>query len=139
MDTVTTVEAVTQWLTWITEVERQQPLWQQLEHPNEQYHLHLEATYLAQLTQYHEEEAAAEGGGSTDQDTHMPDAGHNLAESGIDIRSTTPPRRGWQSLHWSGVVKSYWTVVEEISSSNVNVGGEHPQAFPKHLKRIFML
>ena len=38
-------------------------------------------------------------------------------------RSTTPPRRGWQSLHWSGVVKSYWTVVEEISSSNVNVGG----------------
>ena len=84
-DTVTTVEAVTQWLTWITEVERHQPLWQQLEHPNEQYHLHLEATYLAQLPQYHEEEAAAEGGGSSDQDTHMPDADHNLAESGIDI------------------------------------------------------
>ena len=38
-------------------------------------------------------------------------------------RSTTPPRRGWQSLHWSGVVKSYLIVVEVISSSNVNVGG----------------
>ena len=25
-------------------------------------------------------------------------------------------------LHWSGVVKSYWIVVEVISSSNVNVG-----------------
>ena len=37
-------------------------------------------------------------------------------------RSTTPPRRGWQSLHWSGVVKSYLIVVEVISSSNVNVG-----------------
>ena len=30
----------------ITEVERHQPLWQQLEHPNAQYHFHLEATYL---------------------------------------------------------------------------------------------
>ena len=48
-DTVTTVTAVTQWLTWITEVEMHQPLWQQLEHPNAQYHLHLEATYIAQL------------------------------------------------------------------------------------------
>ena len=47
--TVTTVKAVTQWLTWITEVEMHQTLRQQLEHPNEQYHLHLEATYTAQL------------------------------------------------------------------------------------------
>ena len=42
-DTVTKVTAVTQWLTWITEVEMHQTLWQQLEHPNAQYHLHLEA------------------------------------------------------------------------------------------------
>ena len=85
MDTVPTVAVVTQWLTWITEEEKHQPLWQQLEHPNEQYNLHLEATYIAQLTQYHEEEAAAEGGGCSDQDTHMPDAGLNLAESDIDV------------------------------------------------------
>ena len=65
-DTATTVEAVTQWLTWITEVERHQPIWQQLEHPNEHYHLHLETTYLAQLPQYHEEEAAADEDGSSD-------------------------------------------------------------------------
>ena len=38
-------------------------------------------------------------------------------------RSTTPPRRGWQSLHWSGVAKGYMIAVEVISSSNVNVGG----------------
>ena len=38
-------------------------------------------------------------------------------------RSTTPPRRGWQSLHWSGVAKSYEIAVEVISSSDVNVGG----------------
>ena len=37
-------------------------------------------------------------------------------------RSTTPPRRGWQSLHWSGVIKSYVIAVEVISTSNVNVG-----------------
>ena len=37
-------------------------------------------------------------------------------------RSTTPPRRGWQSLHWSGVTKSYVIAVEMITSSNVNVG-----------------
>ena len=43
--------------------------------------------------------------------------------SGEWPRSTTPPRRGWQSLHWSGVVKSYRIVVEVISSSNVNAGG----------------
>ena len=67
---------VTQWLTWITEVERHQPLWQQLEHPNEQNHLHLEVTYLAQLTQYHEEATTAEGGGCSDQDTHMTDTDH---------------------------------------------------------------
>ena len=48
-DTETKVTAITQWLTWITEVERHQPLWQQLEHPNEQYHRHLEDTYLVQL------------------------------------------------------------------------------------------
>ena len=66
-------------------MERHQPLWQQLEHPNEQYHLYLEATYLAQLTQYHEEETTAEGGGCSDQDTHMSDTDHNLAESDIDI------------------------------------------------------
>ena len=87
-DTVTTVEVVTQWLTWITEVERHQPLWQQLKHPNAQYHLYLEATYLAQLPQYHKEKAAADGGGSSDQDTYMPDAGHNLVES---------MRAGWPS------------------------------------------
>ena len=43
--------------------------------------------------------------------------------SGKWPRSTTPPRRGWQSLHWSGVTKSYVIAVEVITSSNVNVGG----------------
>ena len=31
--------------------------------------------------------------------------------------------RAEESLHWSGVVKSYRIVVEVISSSNVNAGG----------------
>ena len=27
-------------------------------------------------------------------------------------RSTTPPRRGWQSMHWSGVIKNYARALE---------------------------
>ena len=61
-ETETTVKAVTQWLTWITDVEMHQTLRQQLEHPNEQYHLHLEATYTAQLQHHQAEESAADGG-----------------------------------------------------------------------------
>jgi hypothetical protein len=43
----TTVKAVTQWLTWITEVEMHHAIRLQLEQPNKQYHLHLAATYTA--------------------------------------------------------------------------------------------
>ena len=43
--------------------------------------------------------------------------------SGKWPRFTTPPRRGWQSLHWSGVAKSHRIAVDVISSSNVNVEG----------------
>ena len=43
--------------------------------------------------------------------------------SGNGPRSTTPPRRGWQSMHWSGVAKNYARAVEDLSSQNVNVGG----------------
>ena len=43
------MKAVTQWLAWITKFEMLQTLRQQLEHPNEKYHLHLKATYTAQL------------------------------------------------------------------------------------------
>ena len=82
-DTETTVTAVTQWLTWITEMERHQPLWQQLEHPNEQYHLHLEATYLAQLQQHQEEEVATDGDRGSDHDMYMSDTGPTLAESDL--------------------------------------------------------
>ena len=98
-DTVTTVTAVTQWLTWITEVETHQPLWQQLDHPNAQYHLHLEATYIAQLQQHQEEEAAADGGRSPDHNTYMPDTGPNLAESGITIMERVVPSIADQQDH----------------------------------------
>ena len=43
--------------------------------------------------------------------------------SGEWPRSTTPPRRGWQSLHWSGVIKNYARALEESTSSLINVGG----------------
>ena len=92
VETVTTVTAVTQWLTWITDVEMHQPLWQQVEHPNAQYHLHLEATYTAQFQPHQEEEeAAADGGRSPDHDTYMPATGPNLAEPGIDIMERVVP------------------------------------------------
>ena len=84
-DTATKVKAVTQWLIWITEVERHQTLRQQLEHPNAQYHLHLEATYTAQIQQHQDEKSAADGGWSQDNDTCRPATGHNLAEPEIDI------------------------------------------------------
>ena len=29
-------------------------------------------------------------------------------------RSTTPPRRGWQSMHWSGVIKNYARALEGL-------------------------
>ena len=34
-------------------------------------------------------------------------------ESGRRPRYTTPPRRGWHSLHWSGVIKTSARVGEE--------------------------
>ena len=37
-------------------------------------------------------------------------------------RSTTPPRRGWQSVHLSGVIKNHVRAVEAATSSFVNVG-----------------
>ena len=43
--------------------------------------------------------------------------------SGNGPRSTTPPRRGWQSMHWSGVTKNYARAVEGATSSFVNVEG----------------
>ena len=36
------------------------------------------------------------------------------AESGYWPRSTTPPRRGWQSMHWSGVIKNYARALEGL-------------------------
>ena len=43
--------------------------------------------------------------------------------SGKWLRSTTPPRRGWQSMHWSGVIKNYVRALEEATSSNSEHGG----------------
>ena len=42
--------------------------------------------------------------------------------SGKWLRSTTPPRRGWQSMHWSGVIKNYVRALEETTSSNFERG-----------------
>ena len=43
--------------------------------------------------------------------------------SGKWPKSATPPRRGWQSMHWSGVIKNYARALEESTSSLINVGG----------------
>ena len=43
--------------------------------------------------------------------------------SDVRDRSTTPSRRGWQSLHWSGVIKNYVRALEGIQVQIVN-GGE---------------
>jgi hypothetical protein len=32
------------------------------------------------------------------------------------LRYTSPPRRGWQSLHWRDVIKTYARAVEEETS-----------------------
>jgi hypothetical protein len=45
-----TVQEILKWLHWNTQRELHQTVRQQLEHPNEQYHLYLESTYKA-LTQ----------------------------------------------------------------------------------------
>ena len=42
--------------------------------------------------------------------------------SGKWPRSTTPPRRGWQSLQWSGVTKNYARVVEGATSQSLTWG-----------------
>ena len=42
--------------------------------------------------------------------------------SGNGPRSTTPPRRGWQSMHWSGVAKNYARAVEDFSSQMLTWG-----------------
>ena len=42
--------------------------------------------------------------------------------SGNGPRSTTPPRRGWQSMHWSGVAKNYARAVEDSSSHMLTWG-----------------
>ena len=42
--------------------------------------------------------------------------------SGNGPTSTTPPRRGWQSMHWSGVAKDYARAVEEFSSHMITWG-----------------
>ena len=91
VDTVTTVTAVTQWLTWITEMEMHQTLRQQLEHPNAQYHLHLEATYTAQHQQHQAEEAAADGGRSPDNDMYMPAVSPNQMEPVTNIMERVVP------------------------------------------------
>ena len=91
VDTATTVMAVTQWFTWITEVEMHQTLRQQLEHPNAQYHLHLEATYTAQLQQHQAEEAAADNGRSPDNDMYTPAVDPHTTEPIIDIMERDVP------------------------------------------------
>ena len=90
-DTETTVTAITQWLTWITEVERHQPLWQQLEHPNEQYHRHLEDTYLVQLQQHPAMKATTDDDRGSDHDMYMSDTGPTLVESDLNIRERAGP------------------------------------------------
>ena len=42
--------------------------------------------------------------------------------SGNGPRSTTPPRRGWQSMHWSGVTKNYARAVEGVTSHMLTWG-----------------
>ena len=95
----TTVKAVTQCLTWITEVEMHQTLRQQLEHPNEQYHLHLEATYTAQLQHHQDEESAADGDMIPVTDSHMTAAGPNMADPGIAILDRAEPITADQDHH----------------------------------------
>ena len=57
--TDTTVQAIIRWLSWVTEQELHQAVGKQLEHPNEQYHLHLESTYKALTQPNTPEESAA--------------------------------------------------------------------------------
>jgi hypothetical protein len=45
--------------------------------------------------------------------------------SGKWLRSTTAPRRGWQSMHWSVVIKKYMRALEETTSSNSERGVAH--------------
>ena len=91
VDTDTTVTVVTQWLTWITEMEMHQTLRQQLEHPNAQYHLHLEATYTAQLQQHHAEKVVPDGGRGPDNDMYLPAFSPNRMETITDIMERVVP------------------------------------------------
>ena len=71
----------------------------QLEQPNAQYHLHLEATYTAQLQQHQAEEAAADGGRSPDNDMYMLAVSPNLTEPIIDIIERVVPSIADQPDH----------------------------------------
>jgi hypothetical protein len=88
-----------QWLTWITDVEMHRTLRQQLEHPNEQYHFHLEATYIAQLQHHQDEESAADGDMIPVTDSHMTAAGPNMADPGIAILDRAEPITTAQQDH----------------------------------------
>ena len=57
--------------------------------------------------------------------------------SGNWPRSTTPPRRGWQSMHWSGSVKHYARVLEGNTSSSVNVGGARRSHYLRGCVSVF--
>ena len=86
-----TVKAVTQWLTWITEVEMHQALRQQLEHPNKQYHLHLADTYTAQLQHNHGEVTEVDRDMLPATDSHMTAAGPNTTDLVMALLDKTEP------------------------------------------------
>ena len=124
--TETTVKAVTPWLTRITEVEMQQTLRQQLEHPNEQYHLHLEATYTAQL-QHNQEEGTEAGYDMTPAtDPHMTAAGPNTAEPGIAIKDraepTTTAQQDYQADTPDDVVHQQWDPSQQQPTHRTSTG-----------------
>ena len=124
--TVTTVKAVTQWLTWITEVEMHQTLWQQLEHPNEQYHLHLEATYAAQLQHNQDEGSEAGYDMIPATDPHMTAAGPNTADPGTAILETAKPtttaQQDYQADTPDDVVHQQWDPSQQRPPHRTSTG-----------------
>ena len=103
-----------------------QTLRQHLEHPNEQYHLHLEATYTAQLQHNHDEGSKVGHDMLPATDSHMTAAGPNTVDPGIAILDRDEPattaQQDYQADTPHDVVHQQWDPSQQRSTRRTSTG-----------------
>jgi hypothetical protein len=109
-----TVSVVTQWPTWITDVEMHQALRQKLKHSNKQYHLPLADAYTDQLQHNHGEVTEVDHDMLPIIDSYMTAAEPNTADLDMAIMEKTEPTPTAQQVY-------------QVDTSN---DGIHQQGYP---------